>query len=194
MYREPLLHLQRRLEAARRGEVAPASTAEHTTSPPSVAMIGKPVPDFLTTDFTSNEAGRLRRWKGKPVLMIFYSPTSPLAENVLRLGEEVAGAFRGEIGVLGLAMSDDGDAVRKHRAELKLTMPVYDGRAMRQSYDVKATPKVMVIDGAGVLRGEWVGWGEETRQAVFQELRRCTTPHPQPLSPGGRGVGGEGKR
>jgi len=177
VYREPLLHLQRRLEAARRGEAAPAVTpADHDSF--GVAVVGKPVPEFLITNFTAtaNESGQLRCWKDKPLLMIFYSPTSPFAENVLQLGEEVRLLTRGEVGVVGLAMSPDGDAVRKQRAELKLTLPLYDGRGLRQSYEVKATPKLMVIDSAGVLRGAWDGWGEETRDAVFTELRRCGAP------------------
>jgi peroxiredoxin len=172
VYREPLLHLQRRLEAARRGEAAPAVAPLEREAPSTVAAIGKPVPDFLTTDFSSKDTGRLRRWKGKPLLLVFYSPTSPLAENVLRLGEEVSISSRGGVGVIGLAMSADRDAVRKQRAELRLTIPLYDGRGLRQSYSVEATPKMMVIDPDGVLRGAWVGWGEETRDAVLKELRQ----------------------
>jgi peroxiredoxin len=170
IYREPLLHLRRRLEAARRGESAPAVTPPEREAS-TVAAVGKPVPDFLTTDFTGKDTGRLRRWKGKPLLLIFYRPASPLAETVLRLGEEVSIASKGDVGVLALAMSADGDAVRKQRAELKLTIPVYDGRGLRQSYAVEGTPEMMVIDPDGVLRGAWVGWGEETRGAVQKELR-----------------------
>jgi len=70
-------------------------------------------------------------------------------------------------------MSADGDAVRKQRADLKLTMAIYDGRGIRQSYAVEATPKLMVVDADGILRGAWVGWGEETRGAVLRELREC---------------------
>ena len=173
VYREPLLHLQRRLEAARRGDAAPAVAPLERDSSSSSAVVGKPVPDFLTTDYTSKESGRLRRWKGKPLLMVFYNPTSSLAEDPLRLGEEISAASRGEVGVVGLAMSADAEAVRKHRAELKLTMPVYDGRGLRQGYAVEATPKLMVIDADGVLRGSWLGWGEETRGAVLKELREC---------------------
>ncbi len=176
VYREPLLHLQRRLEAARRGEAAPAVAPAERDPAPAVAAVGKPVPDFLTTDYTSSESGRLRRWKGKPLLMIFYSPTSPLADNVLRLGEEVRLACKGQVGVVGLAMSGDGDAVRKQRADLRVGMPVYDGRGLRQGYGVEATPKMVVIDADGVLRGAWLGWGEETRGAVLHELRQCGAP------------------
>jgi hypothetical protein len=187
-YREPLVHLERRLEAARKGEAAPA-VAPLDAAPSTVAAIGKPVPDFLTTDFTSKETGRLHRWKGKPLLMIFYSPASPLAESVLRLGEEVTLSSHGAIGVVGLAMSPDAEGVRKQRAELHVTIPVYDGRGLRQSYAVEATPKVVFIDADGVLRGAWVGWGEETRDAVLRELQpwqkksgaaRVASPHDPP--------------
>jgi hypothetical protein len=108
--------------------------------------------------------------------MVFYSPTSPFTEAVLRLGEEVSAASKGEVGVVGLAMSQDGDAVRKQRAALKLTIPLFDGRGLRHSYAVEATPKLVVIDADGVLRGAWLGWGEETREAVLKELRQWQTP------------------
>ncbi len=171
VYREPLQHLQRRLEAARRGEAAPAVAPGEPVAASSVASLGKPVPDFLTTDYTSDDTGRLRRFKGKPLLMIFYNPGSPLAESALRLGEDVSASSKGAIGIVGLAMSADRAAVRRQRADLKLTMPLFDGRALRQSYAVEATPKLMVIDADGMLRGSWVGWGEETREAVLKELR-----------------------
>jgi peroxiredoxin len=172
VYREPLLHLQRRLEAARRGEAAPAVAPMERESPSIVVAVGKPVPDFLTTDFTSKETGRLYRFRGRPLLLIFYNPTSPLTENVLRLGEEISISSKGAVGVVGLAMSQDAESVRKQRAELKLTIPVFDGRGLRQTYAVEATPKMMVIDPDGVLRGAWMGWGEETRDAVLRELRQ----------------------
>jgi peroxiredoxin len=172
VYREPLQHLQRRLEAARRGEVAPALGPPESASASSVTTLGKPVPEFLTTDYTGDDTGRLRRFKGKPLLMIFYNPTSPLAEEALRLGEEVSAASKGTVGVVGLAMSADREAVRRQRTDLKLTMPLFDGRGLRQSYAVEGTPKLMVIDADGMLRGSWVGWGEETREAVLKEVRQ----------------------
>ena len=170
IYREPLLHLQRRLEAARRGEAAPpVAPLEHKVS---TAAVGKPAPDFLVTDYTSTSTGRLQRWKGKPILLIFYNPASPLTETVLRLGEEVQIASKGEVGVVGLAMAQDGAAVRRQRAELKLTIPLFDGRGLRQTFAVEATPKLVVVDADGVLRGAWVGWGSETHDAVLKELRQ----------------------
>jgi peroxiredoxin len=172
VYREPLSHLQRRLEAARRGEAAPAVAPLDSANAATGATLGKPAPEFLTTDYTSEENGRLRRFKGKPLLMIFYDPTSPLGENALRLGEEVSAASKGAVAVVGLAMTADRDAVKRQRTELKLTMPLFDGRGLRQSYGVKATPRLVVIDADGIFRGSWDGWGEEIRDGVLQELRR----------------------
>jgi hypothetical protein len=171
VYREPLLHLQRHLEAARRGDVAPAVAAVSREAS-LLAVVGKPVPDFLTTDFTSKDTGRLRQWKGKPLLMIFYSPASPLTESVLHLGEEISHSSHGTIGVIALAMSADAEGVRRQRTEFGLTIPIFDGRGLRQSYAVEATPKLMLIDTDGVLRGSWVGWGGETRDGVLRELQQ----------------------
>jgi hypothetical protein len=172
IYREPLLHLQRRLEAARRGDAAPAVAPLDREPGSGVAAVGKLAPDFLTTDYTSTDTGRLRRFKGKPVLMIFYDPRSPRGEDALRLGEEVSASSKGVVAVVGLAMIADREAVLRQRTELKLTMPLFDGRGLRQSYAVEGTPKLVVLDGDGFVRGSWIGWGEEAREAVLKELRR----------------------
>jgi peroxiredoxin len=171
VYREPLQHLQRRLEAAKRGEVAPAvAPLDHAES--HVVTLGKPAPEFLTTDYTGDDSGRLRRFRGKPVLMIFYDPASPLTESALRLGEEVFTKSKGTVAVLGLALSADREAILRQRRELRLTMPLFDGRGLRQSYAVKATPRLMVLDADGIVRGAWDGWGEEARDGALAELRR----------------------
>jgi peroxiredoxin len=169
-YGEAMLHLQRRLQAARRGEAAPTPPPERTDSP-AVAAVGRPAPDFVIPDLTSNESARLRRWKGKPILMAFYHPKSLYADEVLRLAQEVADAGKGQVVVLGMAMSADGNLVRKQRSQLGLSFPILDGSALRQSYAVEATPSLMVIDAEGILRSTQVGWGSETRSTVFRDLK-----------------------
>jgi hypothetical protein len=172
IYREPLRHLQHRLEAAKRGEAAPAVGPLDRTGAAAVAALGKAAPEFLTTDYTSDDSGRLRRFRGKPLLMIFYEPGSPLSENALRMGQEIVTHSKGSVAVVGLALSADRQAILRQRRDLKLTMPLFDGRGLRQSYSVKATPRLVVIDADGFLRGAWDGWGEEAREGVVAELRR----------------------
>ena len=42
---------------------------------------------------------------------------------------------------------------------------------MRISYKVETTPKIVLIDAAGLVRGMYFGWGRETANEVPTELR-----------------------
>ncbi|HEV2947972.1 MAG TPA: redoxin domain-containing protein, partial [Gemmataceae bacterium] len=135
--------------------------------------VGYTAPDFIVPEFGGKESIRPRRWLGKPVLMVFYNPNSTTAEEVLHFAQMAAVGYRDEAIVVGLAMSDDGEKVRKQRDELHLTIPVLNGLGLRKSYDVEATPKLMVLDSEGVVRGAYVGWGQETAGNVLADLKRA---------------------
>jgi hypothetical protein len=47
---------------------------------------------------------------------------------------------------------------------------------MRISYGVETTPKVVLIDSIGTIRGMYLGWGAETADEVMAELRRWSGP------------------
>jgi hypothetical protein len=81
-------------------------------------------------------------------------------------------SYRDDVKVVGLAMSEDAEIVRKQREELHLTYPLLNGLGLRKSYAVEATPKLMVLDAEGVVRGEYVGWGQETAGNVLADLKR----------------------
>jgi peroxiredoxin len=178
-YREALLQVKRRVEAAKRGESPPAPPPEEgaVTTAPAVAALGEAAPDFLATDFTHKQGARLRAWQGKPVLLVFYSPTSFQAEELLRFAQELADRHKDHVAVLGLAMTDDAERVLHQRDTLQLTFPLLDGTGLRAAYDVKETPKVMVLDANGIVCGSWVGWGQEVPGAVAEELKRCLARH-----------------
>jgi peroxiredoxin len=171
-YREAILQVKRRVEAAKRGEVPPPSLVEEMVEKSTIATVGQTAPDFSIPDFTSTESARLRRWLGKPVLMVFYNPASPTTPDVLRHAQRVRDHYPESVTVVGLSMSDDAERVRKQRDELKVTFPILNGAGLRISYAVEATPKLVLIDGAGIVRGAYLGWGEETASEVTQELKR----------------------
>jgi peroxiredoxin len=177
-YREAVLQVKRRVEAAKRGELPPAPPPEESASA-AVATLGSPAPDFLATDFTRKEGARLRAWLGKPVLLVFYNPTSFQAAELLGFAQRQADAHNGAVAVLGLAVTDDAETVLRQRTELRLTFPLLNGSGLRTSFDVQETPKLLVIDPSGVVRGSWVGWGQEIPGAVTQELERWL-PKPKP--------------
>jgi peroxiredoxin len=177
-YHDAVAQLQRRVEAARKGESAPVAPSSHNGESPAIATVGYTAPDFIAPEFGGKESIRPRRWLGKPVLMAFYNPTSTTAEEILHFAQMAAVGYRDEAIVVGLAMSEDGEKVRKQRDDLHLTIPVLNGLGLRKSYDVEATPKLMVLDAEGVVRGVYEGWGQETAANVLAELKRAK-PRPK---------------
>src|SRR5262249_27303954 len=75
--------------------------------------------------------------------------------------------------VLAFALADDTDRVLRERDELGVRFPVLSGLGLRLTYAVDATPKFVVLDAAGVVRGAYIGWGRELPGLVAQELDRC---------------------
>jgi peroxiredoxin len=171
-YREAVLQMKRRVEAARRGESPPAPLPEPARPVASVAANGVTAPDFTATDFGTRELVHLQRWLGKPVVLVFYAPSSPTAEDLLHFAQTLQDTYKGQVNVLGMAMSDDGDAVRKQRDALHVTFPLLNGSGLRHSFAIEATPKVVVLDSTGVVRSGYVGWGSETPNAVVEDVKR----------------------
>ena len=67
----------------------------------------------------------------------------------------------------------DPDAAKRVYARAKDSVPLLPGKGLRITYGVDATPKLLVIDADGVVRGSYVGWGLEIPGAVSEELKRC---------------------
>ena len=172
-YREAIKHVQRLAEAGRRGEspVTVASDAAPATT--QVATVGRLAPDFLAVDLASRTSVRLRKWQGQPVLLLFYDPASDLGEEVLRFGQELQNAHPNELTVVGLSVGSDAPAALKQRDQLKLSLPIVSGSGLRLSYAVDATPKMVLLDGNGIVRGHYIGWGPEIPGSVRDDFGKC---------------------
>ncbi len=187
-YREAVLQVKRRVEAALRGESPPPPPSEEMPQALSVATIGRHAPDFVTNNLLTKESTHLRQWLvGRPLLLVFYRPESLTAEEVLRFANE---KHSQGFCVLGLAVSDDGARIHKQCADLPVAFPILSGKGLRQSYAVDATPKLFVLDADGVVRGSYVGWGPETSATVSEELRMWPRKEERPKSlSDGKGTG-----
>jgi peroxiredoxin len=176
-YREAIFQIKRRVETAQRGETPPVVAAEVKPEAPSVAAVGATAPDFMAPNLAASGMFRLRQTRGKPVLLVFYNPASPTTPGVLAYAQKINDSHSKDLTVLALSVSGDVDAIKKQRVALKATFPILDGSGLHISYGVEGTPKLMVLDGNGVVRGDYVGWGRETPGAVMNELRRWETKH-----------------
>jgi peroxiredoxin len=174
-YRLAMQQVKKRVEAGLRGE-AVAGQAEVESSLIPKIVLGKPAPDFVVTDLHSHASVRLRRVLGQPILMVFYNPNSTQAKDVLQFAQKLAEPQSPGVSVFCFAVTDDINRVLKQREELRLTVPVLSGQGLRLTYAVEATPKLVVLDGAGIVRGAYVGWGRETPSLVCDELDRWKRP------------------
>jgi peroxiredoxin len=178
-YRDAIVQVRKQIEAAKRGETPLAVAREDAPDVAAVATVGQAAPDFVASDIpgTRSVQARLHNWLGRPVLLVFYQPGSPTAEDLLRFARSVHMRFNGVM-VAGLSVSDDARAVRKQQADLGLDFPLLYGNGLRISYGVESTPKMVLIDGTGVVRGTYVGWGHETAGEVLSDLRHWAQQRP----------------
>jgi peroxiredoxin len=171
-YRKAVLSLQGRLESASRGEPSPPAVAEEVVASAAVAVGGR-VPDFIVTDLTSKESARLARKLGRPVFVFFYNPTMDKGTEVLRFAAALYQKYGDNLSIMAMAVTEDPDIARKQHADWKLPFPVLDGKGLHTTFGVDGTPRLIVLDGEGVLRYAVTGWGAHTPGEVTEELRRC---------------------
>lgn len=170
-YREAIVQFRRRVESASRGETPAAAPTEEVASGPTVATVGHKAPEFVTTNLLTSQSHRLGQYAGRPVLLLFYSPASSTAEEVLRFAQGTADFYK--VAVLALSVADDAVRVRRQCDELRLTLPVLSGKDLRSAFAVEATPKLIVLDAAGMVRASYDGWGDETPSVVRGAIKRC---------------------
>jgi peroxiredoxin len=182
-YRAVLKQMQARAEAGRRGESPPLAMSESAGPVAQVLTVGRPAPDFLVKDLTANDTTTLRHWLGRPVLMVFYNPTALTAADVLSFAQSVCAEQGEQVTVLGMAVFEDSERILKQRTDLHLTFPILAGAGLRLSYVLDTTPKLIVLDGSGVTRGTYIGWGPETAISVKDELLRWVHSPEQPGKP-----------
>jgi peroxiredoxin len=170
-YREALTRLRARTAdlAQNPHRAEPVAFVKHER-----LSVGKAAPEFVVDDLQTKKSVSLRAWQGKRLLMVFYQPASDASAVVLRHVQRLADEKNdAELVVLGFSMSDDSEAVKRVEAMLGLTFPSLAGGSLRQSYDVEATPRIVLVDGEGVVRAAFTGWGPETPAELEAVLRKC---------------------
>ncbi|HKB02307.1 MAG TPA: hypothetical protein VKD90_08810 [Gemmataceae bacterium] len=168
-YREATLAVRRRAESAAKGDLPPTPPPEEPGVSADPLAVGRPVPDVTVPGLTSAASAKLSALKGKPILLMYFQPTAESARAVLRLAGRLHERRSGA--VLPLAIGDPADA-KDLAAELKLTVPVYDGTGVYKVHGLDATPVFVVVDADGVVRHVARGWGGETAAAVAREFER----------------------
>ncbi len=182
-YREAVQAVRRRLDAARRGEVAPVVAPAGAAAPATRGEVGRPAPDFRAGDF------RLSAARGKPAVLVFFMPGQQTAELSLAVADALAKRYPGRVAVAPLAVFADPALAEKDRERRRLTVPVYDGTAALRPYAVETIPRFVLIDGDGVVRWVFTGVGAETGYLLREQLDAVLSPPTATASPAGPPTG-----
>jgi peroxiredoxin len=170
-YREAILSVRRKAEAAKRGHVPPAPPAPETGEAPAL-IVGRPAPDLTAKDLVSGDAVRLSRLRGRPAVLLYYQPGSArTAGPVLQFAQELFENVGDRAYVVPLAIGHS-DAALKQREDLKLTVHVLAGRDVYRLHGIESAPCLVVIDAKGEVRKVAQGWSDENAAAVRAELEK----------------------
>jgi hypothetical protein len=175
-YRKAVAQVQKRVEAALEGRAIPDPSSTPANSPPPRAIIGQRLPDFVCTDLLSHETQRLQRLLGKPVVVMFYNPATDNGQRVLRLGQALAERYRQNVSIMPMAVTDEPEVARKQHKEMNLPFSILDGNGLIQVFGVDALPRLVVLDGQGVVRSASTGWGQHTASEVNAEVQKLLRP------------------
>src|SRR5262249_7340610 len=134
-YRKVAVYVKHELEKAKSGEVPVRSTVEDPV-PLTGAMleVGKRAPDFTASSLIEPTTHRLGDCRGKPVLVFFYNPSTPLGREVMAYVKGLSDKQGDRLTIFALAVTQDADLVRAQHKQLKLAFPILDGNGMRLSY------------------------------------------------------------
>src|SRR5207237_154976 len=110
---------------------------------------------------------------GRPIFVFFYNPATDTGKEVLRFAQALHQKHSAQLAIMAMAVTQDPEVARKQHADLRLPFGVLDGQGLHQTFGVDATPRLIVLDGEGVVRGATTGWGIQTPREITDELLRC---------------------
>ena len=172
-YIKAMLNVKTLLENAKKGETPPQANTE----PPPITTVaalgvGQRVPDFTVSSFTEQANTRLQAHWGKPVLIFFYNPATPLGKEVLGYAKHLSDKQGDKLAIMAMAVTQDADLTRQQHKEMRLTFPLLDGNAMRLTLGAIETPRFVLLDGEGTILFTQTGWGIPTPFELEEKLRR----------------------
>ena len=133
---------------------------------------GQRVPDAVVTDLIARQSVRLHSLLGRPVLLIFYNPSSPTSPQVLGFAQKLSEKYQPGLTVVGLAVCDDPQLARETARGFTTVFSDLRRHGLHQTFNVDATPRLILLDTEGFLRGGYTGWGAHTPREILGELQR----------------------
>jgi peroxiredoxin len=176
VFRPAIEGVKRRYETMGSGAAPPVVARKVIVTPvdPPARAVDAPAPDFVAPDVT-RVSGRVKLSAvGKPAVVVFFKPGSETSIDTLAVADALHRKYGERLAVIPLAVAASAADAAKQRAELRLTVPVYDGTDVRSAYAVESVPQFVVIDATRKVRWAFdAGVGPEVGYLVDREVEKA---------------------
>lgn len=138
-------------------------------------LIGRPSPDWTTTDLEENPRS-LEDYRGQVVLLDFWYRGCGWCIRAMPQIKQLAGDFAGRnVAVLGINNDDNLDDARFVIEKLGLNYPTLQndvpGGSIDAKYKVNLWPTLVVLDGKGIVRHIHTGYSPTLRHDLSEIIR-----------------------
>jgi len=123
----------------------------------------RPAPNFSLPEVYGGRVD-LDSYRGRPVLLVFWTTSCPICQRELPMLSQLAPAFRSK-GVTLLPINLDGESQAADYLSsnnLNLTSLFDSNNKVARAYSVGGVPKFVLIDKDGKIRRSSSGWASES--------------------------------
>lgn len=160
------------------GKVDPAAKLQKSlaqvrtlASGPSLAVIGKPAPDFELQD-TSGKVWKLSELKGQVVFVNFWATWCPPCREEMPSMQRLYTLLpKDKFKMLAILNNDNPAVADDFAAKFGITMPILDDQdnQIGPKYGLTGIPETFIVDKQGVLREKFIG-GAQWDAPGFRQL------------------------
>jgi len=91
-------------------------------------------------------------------------------DGLIRYADKAAKVYAGRVQIVLLATNGEPSELQKIRGSYHLKLPIYDGRDILPQFAGQSVPRIVLIDGKGMIRMIAPGWHDEYGEAIYQKL------------------------
>jgi peroxiredoxin len=130
-----------------------------------VNLVGRTAPAFTAVDLQGRDAGTAALRGRVVVLSVWATWCQPCVEELPRVEREIWQRYRPDVAVVAVARREDAAKIRAFNQRAKLTFALVEdprGSISRRFGGDYSIPRTYVIDRAGVIVHQTIGYGDQS--------------------------------
>lgn len=136
------------------------------------APIGRPARAFVVRNLEKEESFTLKSLQGQAVVLVFIDPNGKLGTQTLSAIAKAVETHGEGVRLLAVCSRADEATLTSLRTNSPGNYTLCSGRGVDKSFGIQGLPHTLFIDGEGILRGSYPGFGPETYPFLSAALKQ----------------------